>query len=399
MISEAAALGRILAAIPGPVPESVPVDQCSGRYLAEGIRATHPLPGFDNATMDGYAVHAANCGQSGIWLTVSGAQPAGPDRGLTVLPGAAVRIFTGAPLPVGTAAVVMQEDVAREGDRIRLTEAATAGEFIRRAGSDLCAGQWIARQGQRVAPALAGLIASQGISSVSCGRRPRVGILCSGGELVSPGQPLPGAGFLYNSNGVMLSGLLNSSGAARPGPILLTPDVMESVRPALRQLAESCDAILIAGGMSVGEHDLIRPALDAEGARTEFWRVAVRPGKPFLFGRMPSGIPVFGLPGNPVSAFVTTALFVLPALRHMAGAADSAWPLLPATMATDAPNSGDRPHWIRGQLETASGIFLPSGLQESHALASLARASGLVRLPPGEVTAAGSRVHVLLLEG
>lgn len=399
MISEAEALARILAALPGPVAELVPVEHAAGRCLAEDIRATHALPGFDNATMDGYALHADDCGRAGVRLMVRGAQPAGPDRGLTVHPGQAVRIFTGAPLPAGTAAVVMQEDVVGHGGAIVLTEPTEPGEFIRRAGSDLCRGQWIARRGQRIAPALAGLIAAQGIATVRCGRQPRVGILCSGGELVPAGQPLPAAGYLYNSNGPMLSGLLARSGVAIPGPALQTPDVMAEVRSALRALTESCDAILLAGGLSVGDHDLIRPALAAEEAVTDFWRVAIRPGKPFLFGRMPSGVPVFGLPGNPVSAFVTSVLFVLPALRHMAGAAETAGPLIPATMGSEARNSGDRPHWIRGQFDTTEGVFRPAGLQESHALASLARASALVRLPPGSVTEAGSRVRVLLLEG
>jgi len=399
MISETEALERILAALPGPVPEPVPVEQAAGRFLAEDIRATSPLPGFDNATMDGYALHADDCGRSGVRLMVRGEQPAGPDRGLAVQPGQAVRIFTGAPLPAGTAAVVMQEDTVRTGDEIVLTEPSAPGEFIRRAGSDLCSGQWIARRGQRIAPALAGLIAAQGIAMVRCGRKPRVGILCSGGELVPPGHPLPAAGYLYNSNGPMLSGLLAQGGIAVSGPALQTPDAMDEVRSALRKLTESCDAILLAGGLSVGDHDLIRPALAAEGAVTDFWRVAVRPGKPFLFGRMPSGIPVFGLPGNPVSAFVTSLLFVLPALRYMAGATDTAWPMMPATMGSEMRNPGDRPHWIRGQFASSEGVFHPAGLQESHALASLARANALVRLPPGSVTEAGSRVHVLLLEG
>ena len=399
MISETEALERILAALPDPVAESVPVEHAAGRCLAEDIRATYPLPGFDNATMDGYALHTDDCGRSGVRLMVRGEQPAGPDLGLTVQPGQAVRIFTGAPLPGGTAAVVMQEDAVRSGGAIVLTEPAAPGEFIRRAGSDLCRGQWIARRGQRITPALAGLIAAQGIATVRCGRKPRVGILCSGGELVRAGRPLPAAGFLYNSNGPMLSGLLAGSGVAVPGTVLQTPDVMEEVRSALRALTESCDAILLAGGLSVGDHDLIRPALAAEGAVTDFWRVAVRPGKPFLFGRMPSGVPVFGLPGNPVSALVTSMLFVLPALRHMAGAAETAWPLLPATMGSEVRNAGDRPHWIRGQFDSTEGVFHPAGLQESHALASLARANALVRLPPGSVTEAGSRVRVLLLEG
>jgi molybdopterin molybdotransferase len=399
MISETEALERILAALPGPVAEPVSVDRAAGRCLAEDIQAAHPLPGFDNAAMDGFALHADDCGRSGVRLVVSGEQPAGPDRALTVQPGQAVRIFTGAPLPGGTAAVVMQEDTVRDGDAIVLTEPVDPGEFIRRAGSDLCRGQWIARRGQRIAPALAGLIAAQGIATVHCGRKPRVGILCSGGELVPAGQSLPAAGYLYNSNGPMLSGLLAGSGVADPGPALQTPDVMAEVRSALRVLTESCDAILLAGGLSVGDHDLVRPALAAEGATTDFWRVAVRPGKPFLFGHMPSGLPVFGLPGNPVSALVTTLLFVLPALRHMAGAADTAWPMIPAIMGSDLRNPGDRPHWIRGQFDPSDGVFHPAGLQESHALASLARASALVRLPPGSVTEAGSRVRVLLLEG
>ena len=395
MLDESDALARLFAALPEPQPESVPVAEAAGRFILESPLATVPLPGFDNSAMDGYALHAADCGVTGRLLRLAGEQPAGPDRSLTVAPGAAVRVFTGAPLPAATAAVVMQEDVERAADGIIVREAAAAGEFIRRAGSDLCRGQQLFAAGTRLTAAAAGLAASQGLTTLHCGRRPTVAVLCTGAELVPPGAPLPGPGFLYNSNGPMLAALLGREAAAISHHH--APDEPQALAAALASLLDAADVLVVAGGMSVGEHDLVRPALTSLGVATDFWRVRMKPGKPFLFGRAASGKPVFGLPGNPVSAGVTALLFVLPALRRMAGAAQPALPRCRAVAAAPLANKGDRPHWLRGSWDPLAGTFTAAGPQESHALGAFARADALARLEAGVSLAAGDPLEVLPL--
>ncbi len=307
MLTEAEALDRILAGIPTPQSELVPLPEAAGRWLTEDVRAGIALPGFDHAAMDGYALHADDCGKAGIALTVCGEQPAGRDLGLHVRPGVVVRIFTGAPLPGATGAVIMQEDVARTGASITVLEAARPGEWIRRAGSDVCAVQLIAARGDRLSPALLGAMAGQGMVSATAGRLPRVAIICTGGELISPGLPLPHHGCLYNSNGPMLASMMNGCAMALPPDTVV--DELASLTYLLQTRLMECDAVITVGGASVGEHDLVRPALEAAGMPLEFWRVNVKPGKPFLFSSC-GGKVVFGLPGNPVSAFVTAWLFV-----------------------------------------------------------------------------------------
>jgi molybdopterin molybdotransferase len=397
MTDEASALAAILAALPPPVPESVPVASCASRFSLVDLHASLPLPGFDNSVMDGYALHTDDCLRPGITLTVSGEQPAGPDLGLSVSPGHAIRIFTGAPLPRNTAAVIMQEDVSasHDGRSITINDPASPGEFIRRTGADLCKGQLIASKGQLLSSAHAGVLASQGLASITCGRQPSVAIICNGSELAEPGTPLPAPGTLYNSNGPMLAALVAASRTASSIVSSLAGDDAVSLTNTIRSHLDSSDALIIAGGMSVGDHDLAKPTLAALGIPASFWRVRIKPGKPFLFGITPSGIPVFGLPGNPVSAYVTASLFVLPALRRLAGAAQPEAPKFHATAAHQLHNPGDRPHWLRGSFNPSSGKFSAAGLQESHALASLARANALVRLEPNSSLAPGDPLAVL----
>ncbi len=397
MISESEALAAILAAVPAAEWETLPLAAAAGHFAARDVIATLPLPGFDNSSMDGWALHAADCGQTGAPLRITGEQPAGEDRGLTVGPGEAVRIFTGAPLPAGAAAVVMQEDAARDGEHVIIREAAQAGEFIRRAGSDVCAGQLLIRRGDVLTPQRIGVVAAQGMAEVECGRQPRAAIICTGEELVPPGQPLPHAGALYNSNGPMLAALLDSSRAARAVSVLTVRDDLTALTDCLRARLEESDALLIAGGVSVGDHDLVKPALHALGIVPQFWRIAVKPGKPFLFCTAGRKL-IFGLPGNPVSAFVTATLFVLPALRRLAGATDAAPVLITARTAADLQNKGDRTHYLRGTHDPAAGTFTATGPQESHAIAGLSRANALARLEPGASVPSGGAVKVLPLD-
>ncbi len=403
MLTEDEARARILACVSPLEEETVPLLQALGRFAAGDRIATHALPAFDNSAMDGYAVgmnEQPGPLAAGTRLTVRGEQPAGPDRGLRVEPGGAVRIFTGAPVPVGTGAVVMQEDVERTGDVIVLKEPVAAGEFIRRTGGDLARGQRILAAGDRLTPGRLGLLASQGLATAAVRRRPRVAILATGDELRPPGQPL-GPGEIYESNGVLLASLAATFGAAVT-ILERARDDRDDLDAKLAAGLGSHDALVIAGGVSVGERDFVKERLAAAGASLDLWRVRVRPGKPFLYGRHGGGggtTHVFGLPGNPVSAFVTFVLFVRPALLRVAGAADEALPLtaFPATAAVGFANEGDRPHYLRGTLD-AAGRFAPSGQQESHALFALSRSRALVRAEPGITVPAGAPVEALLWE-
>jgi len=396
MISEQEALAAILAAVPAPVTELLPLSAAAGRTAAQDIHATLALPSFDNSSMDGWALHAADCGKAGVPLTITGEQPAGADRGLTIQAGESVRIFTGAPLPAGTAAVVMQEDAARDGNTVIVREAAQPGEFIRRAGSDVCAGQLLVRQGAPLTPQRIGVLAAQGFASVGCGKLPRAAIVCTGEELIAPGLPLPYTGSLYNSNGPMLAALMETSRTALSVAVDTVRDDLQALTECLRQRLEESDVLLIAGGVSVGDHDLVKPALQQLGIVPNFWRVSVKPGKPFLFCTRGRQV-IFGLPGNPVSAFVTAILFVLPALRRMAGAAEAAPCLTTACALTDLHNKGDRTHYVRGHHDAAAGTFQPTGTQESHAIAGLSHANALAKLEPGAFVAASGAVSLLLL--
>lgn len=390
MMTETEAREKVLAAIlPGPV-EELPLLQALGRYAARPVLATVPLPAFDNSMMDGYAVRAADTENPAAWLPVVGEQPAGPVRGLAVGPGQAVRIFTGAPLPAGADAVIMQEDVDREGDAIRCREPVVPGESIRRAGGDLCQGQVLLKAGERLTAGRLGLLAAQGLAQVAVHAAPVVGVLSTGDELKPAGQPLA-PGEIYNSNGLMLQALLAEQGITQ-SRALHSADTLEATVAALENLLADCDAVLLSGGVSVGDHDQVKPALARLGIWPELWRVKVKPGKPFLFA-CHGGKRIFGLPGNPVSSFVTCRLFVKPALARWMGAADLEPVRLPARLMAPLANDGNRPHYMHGRLE--NGGFRPIGIQQSHALFALSQANALLRVEAGERLAEGASVQVL----
>lgn len=395
LLSENEALERILSGA-RPLPtESAPLLEALGRFAGAAVWATCALPGFDNSAMDGYAVSHAL--PAGARLRVEGVQPAGADLGLRVGSGQAVRIFTGAPLPEGTSAVVMQEDVDRDGEEIVVREAIGDGEFIRRAGADLARGQTLFDAGARLTPRRLALLASQGIGEVTVGRRARVAILTTGDELRRPGEPL-GPGEIYESNGTMLASLAAALGAI-PLRLGSAGDERRALEARLRTGLEGADALVIAGGVSVGERDLVKETLLAAGVEIDLWRVKVKPGKPFLYGRAPGGgAQVFGLPGNPVSAYVTFALFVRPALLQMMGAgpAERGMPSAMAIAATELSNEGDRPHYQHGTVD-AEGRFRPAGVQQSHALFGLSRSDALVRVEAGATVGAGEAVRALFL--
>ena len=404
MLSEEDARRRVLAQVQPLPPETLLLLRATGRFAATELRATHALPAFDNSAMDGYAVPLPSGTPAlppGTTLRVSGEQPAGPDRGLRVEPGHAVRIFTGGPVPEGTGAVVMQEDVERTGDEITLRDTVEPGEWIRHAGSDLARGQRLFAAGSKLTPQRLGLLASQGLASVSVGGTPRVAILATGDELRPAGQPL-GPGEIYESNSVLLATLAGTLGASVT-VLERARDDRADLDAKLSTALAAHHVLVVAGGVSVGERDFVKERLAAAGVRLDLWRVRIQPGKPFLYGRGPAtsdnaaGTHVFGLPGNPVSAFVTFLLFVRPAILRLLGAADDqlALPSFPATTAVELNHGGDRPHYLRGTLDD-EGRFTPSGPQESHALFALSRSHALVRLEPHTTLPEGSRVRAFL---
>jgi molybdopterin molybdotransferase len=393
VITEDEALAHILESVKPLGSRRVPLAQARERFSARDIFAGVALPVFDNSAMDGYAIVASSC-EAGKSQRVIGEQPAGLDRRLRIGPGEALRIFTGAPLPAGADAVVMQEDVRREGAEIFINTKVEPGEFIRRRGSDLSEGQKILGAGERIRPQTLALLASQGLAEIEVGGEARTAIISTGDELVAPGGSL-GPGQIYESNSTLLQALCEKWGAS-VAAVEHSDDEAQSIEAALRRGLEN-DILIIVGGVSVGARDLVKPALNAVGAQTDLWRVSVKPGKPFLFGRA-GKCAIFGLPGNPVSAFVTFLLFVRPAILRLMGAGADELPLrkYDVQLAEDLQNPGDRPHYVRGRV--VQGKFTVVGRQESHALYGLSRAKALLRVAPGETLSSGATVSALALD-
>ena len=393
MIAQEEALARILGAI-HPLPaRSVPLVEAVGCFAARDAFATLSLPPFDNSAMDGYAV-VASCCEPGVTLRVVGEQPAGVDRGLAIAPGEAVRILTGAPLPRGADAVVMQEDTIAHGGDVIVNTSVAPGEFVRRRGGDIAAGQKILSAGQRIRPATVALLASQGLRSVEVGANVRVSILSTGDELAPAGADLR-PGQIYDSNSPLLHALVQRCGATVASREHCIDDERATVDAVRRGVAS--DVLIITGGVSVGARDFVKTAIGEVGGEIDLWRVAIKPGKPFLFGHV-GGCSIFGLPGNPVSAFVTFLLFVRPAVLRLAGAGDEHLTLPRSTVTTseEVTNPSDRPHYVRGSVR--DGIFQPVGRQESHAIFGLSRSDALLLVPPGGIIAEGENAGVFLFD-
>jgi len=387
MISEEEARKRIIESVRPLASRRLSLSQTLGCFAADEYFARLPLPTFDNSAMDGYAVVASSC-TKGARLRVTGEQPAGPDRRLRISPGEAVRIFTGAPVPQTADAIVMQEDVTREGNEILVNTEVKAGEFIRRRGCDLAEGQRILAKGERLGATTIALLASQGIGDVMVGGEVKAAIVSTGDELVKPGGKLE-SGQIYESNSALLRALLE-----RCGGIVKSDehcrDERESLMDAIKNGIKN-HILIISGGVSVGEHDLVKDTLHELAAPLEIWRVAIKPGKPFLFGQL-NECAFFGLPGNPVSAFVTFLQFVRPAILKLMGATNLTLPRVPAKLTVDLTNDSDRAHYIRGKLE--HGKFTPVGRQESHALFGLSQSNALLRVARGQSLKADEIVDV-----
>ncbi len=391
MLEETEARRRILERTsPGSVIW-VPLELSLDQVLAQEIVAVTDSPPFDNSSMDGYAVRAAEARDGARLRVAEWGQPAGTDLGLELIPGEAIRIFTGAAIPAGADAVIMQEDVGREGDFITIREGVGRGENIRVRGGDVCKGQILLRRGEVLTPAKIGLLASQGIPEVPVYTTPLAHIVTTGDELVEPGAPLL-PGEIYNSNAPMLQTAVIRAGAV--GGVSHAIDDPAELREVLAGALAASDLVIIVGGVSVGERDYVKEVLEGLGVVTEFWRVKVKPGKPFLFGTHPDGTLVFGLPGNPVSAYVTFSLFVAPVIRRLLGHETEPSSVGLGTLSGLAEevmhNPGDRPHYLRGICE--NGRVRLSGTQQSHAIFGLSRANCLIRLEAGQEVVVGDTI-------
>jgi len=383
------ALGRLLAAAtPVRETEDVATQAAAGRVLARGLHSAIDVPPLDNTSMDGYAVRCADVPAAGTSLLVAQRIPAG-SVGHVLAPGTAARIFTGAPLPAGADAVVMQELCALAGDRVTVNHLPHAGEWIRRRGEDIAAGAEVLAAGTRLSAAHVGVAASVGAARLTVHRRLRVALFSTGDELAMPGEPLKPGG-IYNSNRYTLRALLEGLGCA-VADLGIVPDSREATRQALRDAAAGNDLILTSGGVSVGEEDHVKPAVEAEGA-LDLWKIAIKPGKPLAFGRV--GAAAFiGLPGNPVSSFVTFLMLVRPFILKAQGAADAA--PRAQRLRADFDFKGDpRREFLRARINAGGGVELFPN-QSSGVLTSCTWADGLVDNPPRQAVARGDTVRFL----
>jgi molybdopterin molybdotransferase len=384
------ALERLLAgARPVAETETVPTLSATGRVLAAAQRSTMNVPPMDNSAMDGYAVRVADIRAAGAKLRVSQRIPAGAVP-QPLAPGTAARIFTGAPVPTGADAIVMQEHCTVDGDAVIVNTVPVPEEWVRRAGSDIRSGDTILPAGVRLRPQDIGLAASVGIASLPVYRRVRLALFFTGDELVMPGDPLP-PGRIYNSNRFTLNGLARTFDCdVRDYGIV--PDSLEATRAALRRAASECDLIVTSGGVSVGEADFVKSAVEAEGELL-MWKIAMKPGRPLAFGRA-GGASFIGLPGNPVSSFVTFLIFVRPFLLRTQGIAEVQPHALAARADFDWPEPDPRREFLRVKWNARGGLDLyPT--QDSAVLMSTAWADGLVDNPPNHPVRAGDTVSFM----
>jgi molybdopterin molybdotransferase len=384
------ALERLLAGARAVADrETVSTLEATGRVLAEAQRSTMNVPPMDNSAMDGYAVRRADVPSAGARLKVAQRIAAG-SVGAPLAPGTAARIFTGAPVPPGADAIVMQEDTAVEGDDVIVNKVPAPDQWIRRIGSDIRSGDAILAAGIRLRPQDTGLAASVGIARLAVMRRARLGLFFTGDELVMPGDPLP-PGRIYNSNRFTLNGLARAFDC-EVRDYGIVPDNLAATREVLRRSASECDVIVTSGGVSVGDADFVKPAVEAEGELL-MWRIAMKPGRPLAFGRVGQAA-FIGLPGNPVSSFVTFLLFVRPFLLRTQGIAQVRPRAVAARADFDWPHPDPRREFLRVKWNERGGLDLyPT--QDSAVLTSTAWADGLVDNPPGQAIRAGDMVQFL----
>ncbi len=408
MISYEEALGRLLAGLSANPSEDfdlnrlvAPGSPTRPRFAARAISAPVSLPPFDNSAVDGYAVRSVDTQSADPVLKVSGSIPAGPTPASTdgpdsapalLPPGTATRIFTGAPIPAGADAVLMQEDCELDPEgRLLVLDPVKPWENIRFAGDDVKAGTAILAAGDELTPQRIALLQACGIRTVTLATEPTVALIASGSELRPAGAPLP-PGCIYESNLGALTLLVESAGG-RVIHAVVIPDDPAATRAALEEASRLAQVVITVGGASVGDHDLFKTAALELGFGIDFWRIAMKPGKPFFAGRRENTY-LLGLPGNPVSAFATAVLLVLPALRQLAGAESPAPATRPGILAEPISNPGSRRHFVRAWIDDNAAVR-PTGVQASHILSSLAAANALVDLPADSTLEAGALVRVI----
>ena len=361
--------------------ERIPIEDALDRVLAEDVSARGDVPPFACSAMDGYAVAPGPARRA---LQIVGESRAGAPSDQRLADGEAIRISTGAAVPSGAAAVIPQENVSRKDSWIETQADLAEGENVRRPGEDMTAGTLVLGAGVRLGGAELGAAVAAGAGSVVVAARPRVSVLCTGDELRAPGEPL-GPGEIHNSNAPMLVALATRCGGS-VAPAVRLPDDREATEDGLRSALEESDVLVISGGVSVGPHDHVKPALESLGVGEVFWGVALQPGKPTWFGTRDEKL-VFGLPGNPVSAAVTFSLFAWPALMAMQGASRPLSIEWHAVLGTKVPRNRRREQAIRVRLEPQPGgdpVATPNGPQGSHIMSSLLGADALALIPPGD---------------
>jgi molybdopterin molybdotransferase len=399
MISVEEALARLLAPLRPLPPEQVSVADAVGRVLAEDVAARRTQPPFAVSAMDGYAVHAEDVAHLPVTLRIVAEIPAGAGYGGTLGPGEAARIFTGAPLPDGADTIVIQEDTERQGDQVAVREGAPRGRYVRRAGLDFAEGDVLLRAGKRLSPRDIGLAAAMNRPWLFVHRRPRIAILSTGDEIVMPGDPI-GPHQIVSSNALALCAFVTASGGI---PVLVgnAPDDPEALRH-IAAAARGVDLFVTTGGVSVGEHDLVRDVLSEDGLAIEFWEIAMRPGKPLMFGHY-RGTPMLGLPGNPVSTLVCSLLFLKPAIDRLSGLPDGADGAQTARLGAAVKQNDRRQDYLRARLvRAADGVLeaVPFEVQDSSMMRPLAEADCLVMRPPhAPVLPAGSEVPIIPFPG
>ena len=396
MIAVEEAVERIVAAFAPLAAERVAIGDAAGRVLAEDALALANQPPDAVSSMDGYALRAADATQPGATLRVVGSAPAGHPYAGSIGAGETVRIFTGGVVPNGADAIVIQEDATGHGDTVTFAVAAQAGRHIRAAGLDFKAGETLVNSGQRLSARDLSLIAAGDVGFVKVRRKPRIVFAATGDELSVPGAARKPGGIVASSGYALAAMIERWGGSAIDLGIL--PDTAEAVS-SIADKATDADLIVTLGGASVGDHDLVQKALGPRGFALDFWKIAMRPGKPLIFGKL-GAVPLLGLPGNPVSTLVCAMLFLRPAIAAMLGTADEA-ETATAKLSADLKENDGRQDYVRARIEMKDGerFVTPFAIQDSSMLSVLARADALiVRKPRAPAEKAGETVSILLFE-
>lgn len=394
LLPVAEALARITGAMRPVSPEIVSIAQAAGRVLVELVAARRTHPPFAVSAMDGYAVRASDVAAPPAHLRIIGHAPAGASFSGKLGARQAVRIFTGGAVPEGADSVVIQEDTLADGDQVIVHKPVTTGRHIRAAGLDFTQGEVLLAAGRRLGARDVALAAAMNVPWLSVRRRPRVALLATGDELARPGEPI-GPDQIVSSNSLGLAAIINATGGEAID-LGIAADNRDSLR-AMALGARGADMLITLGGASVGDHDLVRSVLGEEGLKIDFWNIAIRPGKPLIFGHL-GATPMIGLPGNPVSALVCALVFVRPAIRAMLGETGNSPDVQTAVLGADLGQNDNRQDYLRASL-SPDGIATAFEKQDSAMLSSLARAGCLIIRPPFAPAAkAGDSVKVLRLD-